>query len=84
MTHEKRDRPRPYYADQRRRIANGSRTWCSASISVVGTANSVTVGRAAAQNVADCFDGKLKPDNGINKEVLGLAQPGPLSGVKRV
>ncbi len=29
------------------------------------------MGRAAAQNVADCFDGKLDPDNVINKEVLG-------------
>ena len=25
----------------------------------------------AAQNVADCFDGKLNPDNVINKEILG-------------
>ncbi len=37
-----------------------------------------------AQNVADHFDGKLNPDNAINKEVLGLAQPGPLLGVLRV
>ena len=29
------------------------------------------MGSAAAQNVADCFDGKLNPDNVINKEVLG-------------
>lgn len=25
----------------------------------------------AAQNVADCFDGKLNPDNVINKEIIG-------------
>ena len=37
-----------------------------------------------AQNVADRFDGMLNPDNAINKEVLGLAQPGPLLGVLRV
>ncbi len=28
------------------------------------------MGAAAAQNVVDCFDGKLNPDNVINKEVL--------------
>jgi D-3-phosphoglycerate dehydrogenase len=28
------------------------------------------MGRAAAQNVADCFDGKLNPENVINAEVL--------------
>ena len=28
------------------------------------------MGHAAAQNVADCFDGKLNPENVINKEVL--------------
>lgn len=29
------------------------------------------MGRAAAQNVADCFDGRLDPANVINPEVLG-------------
>jgi D-3-phosphoglycerate dehydrogenase len=29
------------------------------------------MGQAAAQNVADCFDGRLNPENVINKEVLG-------------
>jgi phosphoglycerate dehydrogenase-like enzyme len=29
------------------------------------------MGQAAARNVADCFDGKLNPENVINKEVLG-------------
>ncbi len=29
------------------------------------------MGRAAAQKVADCFDGKLNSENVINKEVLG-------------
>ena len=28
------------------------------------------MGSAAAQNIADCFDGKLNPENVINKEVL--------------
>ncbi len=28
------------------------------------------MGQAAAQNVVDCFDGRLNPDNVINKEVL--------------
>ncbi|MDP6706224.1 MAG: hydroxyacid dehydrogenase [Alphaproteobacteria bacterium] len=28
------------------------------------------MGQAAARNVADCFDGKLNPENVINKEVL--------------
>jgi hypothetical protein len=28
------------------------------------------MGYVAAQNVVDCFDGKLDPDNVINKEVL--------------
>ena len=28
------------------------------------------MGAASAQNVVDCFDGKLNPDNVINKEVL--------------
>ena len=28
------------------------------------------MGAVAAQNVLDCFDGKLNPDNVINKEVL--------------
>ena len=29
------------------------------------------MGEWAAQNIVDCFDGKLNPDNVINKEVLG-------------
>ncbi len=29
------------------------------------------MGRAAAQKVADCFDGKLNPKNVINKDALG-------------
>ena len=29
------------------------------------------MGAAAAQNVVDCFDGRLDPDNVINREVLG-------------
>ena len=29
------------------------------------------MGRVAAQNVANCFDGKLNPQNVINKVVLG-------------
>jgi D-3-phosphoglycerate dehydrogenase len=29
------------------------------------------MGYWAAKNVVDCFDGKLDPDNVINKEVLG-------------
>jgi hypothetical protein len=28
------------------------------------------MGAAAAQNVVDCFNGKLNPDNIINKKVL--------------
>jgi len=28
------------------------------------------MGYWAAKNVVDCFDGKLNPDNVINKEVL--------------
>ena len=39
------------------------------------------MGRVAAKNVADRFDGKLNPENVINKEVLGLAPPSPLLGV---
>ena len=42
------------------------------------------MGRAAAQNVADCFDGKLNAENVINKEVLDQAPVGPLLGVLRV
>jgi hypothetical protein len=30
------------------------------------------MGYWAAKNVVDCFDGKLNPDNVINKEVLTL------------
>ncbi len=37
----------------------------------VTTESMFRMGRAAAQNVADCFDGKLDPENVINKEVLG-------------
>ena len=29
------------------------------------------MGAAAAQNVVDCFEGRLDPDNVINREVLG-------------
>jgi len=42
------------------------------------------LGRTAAKNVADGFDGMLNPENVINNEALGQAPPGPLSEVLRV
>ena len=36
----------------------------------VTTESMFRMGQAAAQNVVDCFDGKLDPANVINKEVL--------------
>ena len=42
------------------------------------------MGRTAAQNVADGFDGMPNPENVINNAALGSAPLGPLSGVLRV